>query len=96
MSIFIAVPRYLDSYCFLVSFYAYSVRQDRLDRKITLSINIERARLRHWNEEVKTKKPEQLAPSHFLLGVKLQEQRDLQGLSALAFLFEMLTSCKAP
>jgi hypothetical protein len=39
-------------------------------------INIKRAKLRHWNEEVKTEKLEQLAPSHLHLDVKLQEQRD--------------------
>jgi hypothetical protein len=66
------------------------------DREITLFlINIKRVRLRHWNKKVKTKKPEQLAPSHLLLDVKLEKQGDLKGLSA-SFLFEMLTSYKAP
>jgi hypothetical protein len=34
-----------------------------IDEEIILFlINIKRGRLRHWKEEVKTKKPEQLAP----------------------------------
>jgi hypothetical protein len=36
-------------------------------------INIKRARFKHWNKEAKIKQPEQLAPSHLLLDVKLQE-----------------------
>jgi hypothetical protein len=49
------------------------LRQDRLVRRqgnyITL-INIKRARLRHWNMEVKTKKPEKLFPSPLFVDVK--------------------------
>jgi hypothetical protein len=33
----------------------------------SILINIQRARHRHWNEEVKTEKPEWLAPSHLFL-----------------------------
>jgi hypothetical protein len=72
-------------------------RIDRLgDREVILFlINITRARLRQWNQETKTENPERLAPSHLLLDVKLEKQGDLKGLSA-SFLFEMLTSYKAP
>jgi hypothetical protein len=55
-------------------------------------INIKRARLRQWNEEVKPKKPEQLAN----ILISLQEQVDLKGLTASALLLEMLPSCKSP
>jgi hypothetical protein len=44
-------------------------------------INIKSSRLRHQNQEVKTEKPEQLAPSpHLLLDVKVQEKEDIEGL----------------
>jgi hypothetical protein len=46
--------------------------------------------------KVKLKNPELVVPTHLLLDIKLQEQEGIMGLSASAFLFEMLTSCKAP
>jgi hypothetical protein len=32
-----------------------------------------------WNEKIKTKKPEQLAPSFLLLNIKVQGQGDIRG-----------------
>jgi hypothetical protein len=58
-------------------------------------INIYRARLKHWNKEVKTEKPEQLSPFHLLLHAKLEEQGD-KGATCFCFPFEMLTCCKDP
>jgi hypothetical protein len=54
----------------------------RRQENYIILINTERARLRQWNKEVKPEKPEQLALSHLLLDVKLQEQGDLKGLLA--------------
>jgi hypothetical protein len=47
---------------------------DEKTGKLYILINIRRARLRHWNKEVKTEKPEQLFPSHLLFNVTSQEQ----------------------
>jgi hypothetical protein len=47
-------------------------------------MNIKRPRCRHWNEEAKTEKQEQLAPFHLLLDAKLQEQADFKGLPTSA------------
>jgi hypothetical protein len=52
-------------------------------------MNIKRANVRHWNEEVDTKKPEQLASSHLLLNVKLQEQGEMKVLPVSTFPFEI-------
>jgi hypothetical protein len=46
----------------------------RREENYSILINIRRARLRHWNKEVKTEKPEQLSSSHLLLNVSSQEQ----------------------
>jgi hypothetical protein len=66
------------------------VRQMSRQGNYIILINTKRVRLRHWN--IKTEKPEQLAPSN-LLNIKIQEQGSLNGLPAFVFLFEMLTSC---
>jgi hypothetical protein len=63
---------------------------------ILFLINLKGVRHRYWNEEVKTKRPEQLAPSHLLLEAKLEEQGEIKGLPVSVFLMEIFTSCKPP
>jgi hypothetical protein len=47
----------------------------RSQENYIISVSIKRARLRHWNEEQKTKKPEQIASSHLLLDVKFKKNK---------------------
>jgi hypothetical protein len=47
-------------------------------------------------QEVNTEETQQLASPHLLLDAKLLEQGDKKELTASAFLFEVLTSCKNP
>jgi hypothetical protein len=39
--------------------------------EVTLLISVKRAIHKYWNKEVKTKKPEQLGPSHLHLDFRL-------------------------
>jgi hypothetical protein len=48
----------------------------RQEENYIILVNIKRTRLRHWNEEVKPKVPEQLAtPSHLLLDVSYKNRK---------------------